>query len=60
MKARQERDAPASRRLQAKVDALWQPVNAARAAHTATEEAAMRRPTLDLGGPSRISPVDRI
>jgi hypothetical protein len=40
MKARQERDAPASRRLQAEVDALRQAVNAAKAARAAAQGAA--------------------
>ena len=40
MKARQERVAAASRRLQAEVDAFRQAVNAAKAARAAAEEAA--------------------
>jgi chromosome segregation ATPase len=40
MKARQERLAEASRRLQAEIDAFRQAMNAAKAAHDAAEEAA--------------------
>jgi len=40
MKARQERVIAASRRLQAEIDAFRQAINAAKAAHTAAEEAA--------------------
>jgi chromosome segregation ATPase len=40
MKARQERVTEASRRLQAEIDTFRQAMNAAKAAHTAAEEAA--------------------